>query len=1469
MKLKNLCKILYLQILVQISFQIDCVIQNSILNVPSAGCNLPYAQNQITQVDQLILNGQLTISRYASLQYKTLVVNDGAAMNLKSNYEQIKIEDIGTDSCSLSDLKPVTMSLSSKSQNLVYDILSISNSNQLTLRYLPLGLFHGVKILISSVSGRTEYAIVDKIVDKVVYLQNPLSNNHLSQQVIGYSLQIEYPQLLVIDEQRIIFKNACLRIIPQKPQDYEMNSGILFQDMKGLSYENQDKTNILGLTQSIFLNSDNFKNQFLQIIQLTGQITDIIIIGVNQLTINLKYSIKNISMYRMNQSSLNINALDKNFKAINLFYLYSNDCQVTLRLDSSQKQYSLFNAKILNTELIISSLNQKYYLKIEASRLLNSNFRTIDGNAIQLVVSSNFIAGKELNLQNVQYNSAIISQNYFDGTGLRYAILLTELSVLQKNQAVLSLNLEGNVFSNFEYQGYDLITTSLQSTNYQEIVLRPSQTYYKVFLQINFFNILPSSQQKAIFLPSLSLQYQDNYSSPKQFLIPLDDSLYNNTRFIRVSPLTNIFYHKPLYFFKSRLATFQFDIGQATGYHMDALTQEFKQTWQIDTSYYLLENTIYKAYFKSTLNNQLQAAPQQLNFVLYQGNITTFNSIPQIKIYFKASTPIQAINVTINKEPQKSLQYVSIDPIDGCLNIYPQQNPTQEDININITITNCQDEQVLSNQKCVSKCPDGQYPLNSICQDGKQKDGYFFENKQYQPCLGGANNQCKTCTTSNDCQSCFLPDFLKANLCYANQFKQFNSGGSFQNCIQNCQSCQNQQTCSVCVDGYALSEDKKSCNLCTEGNFIKNYQCIPCPSNLNCADCFSDKEGSCRSCKPGMTLVKGFCQQICIQGQYLDDNGICQSCHPTCLECNGNGNADCTRCPKGRIFSDSYPYTCDLITCTSLKFQNNKNECQNCFDQTNQNGCFDAYPNSIICDPGYFAQQNVSGCQRCDASCKTCQYQSTNCIECNQDYSFISGNSGQCQKCQDGFYAPVNAKTCLSCSSPCKTCSGSSNNCLTCLDGFYFDNTSKQCARCDFSCSKCSGSSTNCTECQRGQFLNNGKCINCDVSCKECDGSSTNCTECQSGQFLNNGKCINCDVSCKECYGSSINCTECQSSQFLNNGTCIKCDANCMECMDTSTHCTKCSQNAYLSQNKCLSDCPQGQYADSQLRICTDCDKSKSNNCQTCLDGFYLDNTSLQCSKCDFSCSKCSGSSTNCTECQSGQFLNNGKCINCDVSCKECDGSSTNCTKCQSGQFLNNGKCINCDVICKECYGSSTNCTECQSSQFLNNGTCIKCDANCMECMDTSTHCTKCSQNAYLSQNKCLSDCPQGQYADSQLRICTDCDKSKSKECLNMQYIKQSETQNGLEQGALVGIVVGSFAFFTAVIITLRYFYKKRKYKSVIQINPSQENFTNNAIFTNNQIYTQRDIETKSQLNEKKNQEEAIEQRELKVINID
>lgn len=50
---------------------------------------------------------------------------------------------------------------------------------------------------------------------------------------------------------------------------------------------------------------------------------------------------------------------------------------------------------------------------------------------------------------------------------------------------------------------------------------------------------------------------------------------------------------------------------------------------------------------------------------------------------------------------------------------------------------------------------------------------------------------------------------------------------------------------------------------------------------------------------------------------------------------------------------------------------------------------------------------------------------------------------------------------------------------------------------------------------------------------------------------------------------------------------------------------------------------------------------------QACLHNQYFDNSTSQCVNCQASCDQCSNTSTNCTACIYGYYLNNNSCLGC------------------------------------------------------------------------------------------------------------------------------------------------------------------------------------------------------------------------------
>ena len=76
----------------------------------------------------------------------------------------------------------------------------------------------------------------------------------------------------------------------------------------------------------------------------------------------------------------------------------------------------------------------------------------------------------------------------------------------------------------------------------------------------------------------------------------------------------------------------------------------------------------------------------------------------------------------------------------------------------------------------------------------------------------------------------------------------------------------------------------------------------------------------------------------------------------------------------------------------------------------------------------------------------------------------------------------------------------------------------------------------------------------------------------------------------------------------------------------------------------------------------------------------------------------------------------------CYVShCQKCTSTSSNqCSACEEGYRVNNGKCDPCsDPACNLCSTAVDKCSACIEHYGLNNGKCVKCkDPNCKKCSD-------------------------------------------------------------------------------------------------------------------------------------------------------
>lgn len=328
-------------------------------------------------------------------------------------------------------------------------------------------------------------------------------------------------------------------------------------------------------------------------------------------------------------------------------------------------------------------------------------------------------------------------------------------------------------------------------------------------------------------------------------------------------------------------------------------------------------------------------------------------------------------------------------------------------------------------------------------------------------------------------------------------------------------------------------------------------------------------------------------------------------------------------------------------------------------------------------------------------------------------------------------------------------------------------------------------STENCLiECPFQYYINiGGECNSCDPSCQACSGPSpANCTVCLPTDYQVAGQ-NNCYKSCPSPYVSlGYSCIlACPYGYYNNANVCTLCISPCTACSNAS-YCLACivgyTQFSSLPSNNCIANCSSGQYI----------------------------NSSFACSACNANCNQCYGTSTNCTQCSSTQYLYNSTCVNtCPLytylnynNCYNCHSSCYNCTgpgslecispkpgyiykdtqgnwyqKCPSyyddatktclsmcptkNYPLANLSCVACDPSCIECTGpSSSNCSSC--SNYLYNGTCYgncpsytysnssvcyNCNSTCGTCYGNSNNCTSCSNSfPYQYESSCYSVCP-------------------------------------------------------------------------------------------------------------------------------
>ncbi|KAL4493393.1 hypothetical protein ABPG73_007200 [Tetrahymena malaccensis] len=340
-------------------------------------------------------------------------------------------------------------------------------------------------------------------------------------------------------------------------------------------------------------------------------------------------------------------------------------------------------------------------------------------------------------------------------------------------------------------------------------------------------------------------------------------------------------------------------------------------------------------------------------------------------------------------------------------------------------------------------------------------------------------------------------------------------------CPSFCQSCDPNNVCLQCTNGYYISE-QNVCSTCSlnQGYYIDQLYCRKC-GNL------------CQTCQNSVSCSS------CISNYYLNGN-TCSPCYSSCLSCSGPSANNCTVC------ANSAYYISINNSCVSNCDQNQY------IDTTNgsQKSCKQCYllcktcSNSTTCDScidGYTLDSNKQ-CQPCHISCQTCDgLLNINCITCANAY-FIQTNKICVPNCDQNQYADtinnISQKYCKQCQILCKSCSNGTT-CDSCIDGYTLD-SNKQCQSCHISCQTCDGLlNINCITCANAYFIQTNKiCV-------------PNCDQNQYADTINNSSqkyCKQCQILCKSC-SNGITCDSCIDGYSLDsNKQCLPCDKTCQTC---------------------------------------------------------------------------------------------------------------------------------------------------------------------------------------------------------------------------------------------------------------------------------------------------------------------------------
>lgn len=600
-------------------------------------------------------------------------------------------------------------------------------------------------------------------------------------------------------------------------------------------------------------------------------------------------------------------------------------------------------------------------------------------------------------------------------------------------------------------------------------------------------------------------------------------------------------------------------------------------------------------------------------------------------------------------------------------------------------------------------------------------------------------------------------------------FKNPDTKKCYKNFIPKCEVPSSNLLCMVCDPGYVLDEtmgvcatvsdssivtnckrysNNKSCIECDEKYFIDGSACSAVTDELsNCMTYSSATE--CASCKEGYYLVS------------TTDNGVTtQECKSfsSSSNCKKYSFGECQQCKTSFQMNKNY-FLEQMISENLLQDKLNLLKTEAHLSDTQGSVC---------------VSSTTSHCQENDSSVGTCvkcssgYYLNPSTSECvpNPEDSITNcmnyQNSGTCSKCKHSYYLSNNECLEVTKIENCLIYNPTSNECLECKSEYFF-NSGACTPRNNIiipSCSKLSLSADVCDVCDDNHTISSDK-LKCFYNIDNCGTAEENTGTAGKADFY----CSNCNLH----YYPSADGSLCLK-QFVSNCSVYTLNVN---------ECQTCIQNYYLNNNECLT---------TWLPDCLTPNPSDNSKCDTCRDGFFVNQTSFQCQI--YTVSNCVRSPTSdvCTSCHTGPssevmfFMEDDRCYPLNLlGCETPSTTDNTCTNCATGYTSNgNGGCYKIPIPHCSAIDTSGNCTACSpSTEFYLNTTTNSCERftakNCLTYESNADQCDDCLNGDYFknSDNLCLkynlngcdtksaaanectsSGCADGFYFDTNSKLC-------------------------------------------------------------------------------------------------------------------